>query len=138
MRDMIPINLRKILIALVVIIVLGPPIGLYVQHKLFPPVLLYELSYTEILSEDDKATGNIPVILNFCFEVPTDLNLKGDLQDFMVTLTKKDIKNIVMTDVTDIRDFNYKAREGCGDYAVKIEAEDTRSAYQLYRNGEIK
>lgn len=138
MRDMISINLKKILIVLVVIIILGPPIGLYIHHKLFPPAVLYELSYTEILSDEDKSTGNIPVVLNFCFEVPVDLNLKGDLQDFMVTLTKKDIQNIVMSDVTEIRDFNYKAKEGCGDYAVKIEAEDTRSAYQLYRNGEIK
>lgn len=138
MSNMIPINLRKILILLVVIVIMGPPVGLYVQHKFFPPAFLYELSYTEILSEEDKSIGNVPVILNFCFEVPANLNLNDDLQDFMVTLTRKDIENIVMSDATNIRDFNYKAKEGCGDYTVKIEAEDTRSAYQLYRNGEIK
>lgn len=131
-------NLRKILIALAIIVIFGPPVGLYIQHKFYPPALLYELSYTEVLTEKEKDGERVPVKLNFCFEVPVDLNLKGDLQDFMLAVTSKDIGNIVMTDITSISDFTYQTREGCGDYTAKIEKEDTRSAYELFRNGEIK
>lgn len=138
MRTMFNFNLRKMLIAFAAIIIIGPPVGLYIQHKLSPPALLYELSYTEVLTDEDKKINAVPVKLNFCFEVPVDLNLKGDLQDFMVAVTKKDIGQIVMADITDIKDFTYQTREGCGDYTAMIAKEDTRTAYELFRNGEIK
>ena len=136
---MINLSLKKVIIALVILVVIGPPIGFYIHHKLYPPSFLYELVYTETLSDEDVETGRRPVVLNFCFDVPSDLNLKGDLQEFMATVTKKDIPNIVMSEVTEITDFTYKAKEGCGEtYAVKVEKEDTRTAYELFRNGELR
>ncbi|MBO6223959.1 MAG: hypothetical protein J6N72_00660 [Psychrobacter sp.] len=135
---MFNLNLRKILIGLVVIVIISPPVALYIQHKINPPAVLYELVYTEVLTDTDKEANSLPIKLNFCFEVPVDLDLEGDLQEFMVALTHENISQIVMSDVTNIKKFTYQTQKGCGDYTALIAKEDTRDAYELFKSGEMR
>lgn len=131
------ISLRSWLIFFIVMVIIAPPVSLYVMSKIDPPVALYELSYDEILSDYSAANDVPPISFVYCFEVPGNLKLDNDLQDFFVTLTGDDLKGIMLSETTGIDNFNYTTREGCGEYAVKIEKEDVRAAYELYKNGEL-
>lgn len=131
------INLRRLFIFLVVMVLITPPLALYLQHKLYPPVHLFELTYTETLDEEAVANGEETLVFTYCFEVPGDLDVNNDLQDFFVQMTRKDLKEIVLSNVTGIDEFSYKTKEGCGDYTAMIKAETVKSAYSLYRNGEL-
>lgn len=134
------INLKKLTLLLVLIVILTPPATLaylYLKNKFFPSIHLFELTYTEILDETAKNANERQLIFTYCFEVPSNLKINNDLQDFFVQMTRKDIKEIVMSDVTGIDKFSYQTKKGCGDYTALVSAETVETAYPLYLRGEL-
>lgn len=133
---MLKINTTKILILAVIISVLAPIISIVAISFIKPDFYEYSLSYVEVPSEENK--GKTPIALVFCFEVPSDLELEGDLQDYLVSLTKNDLKTIMATEETGIDQLRYKTSEGCeGGYSVRIKADDVEKGYAIYKKGDL-
>lgn len=130
------ISRNKILFICVLVIMFSPlaAVGIHMANK--PDSLPYSLVYTEVV-DSDIASSVVPFVFTYCFDVPANLKVEGDLQAFFLKLTGDDLKQIMLSDVTKIDTFSYKTSEGCGAYTAKIEAEDVRGAYKLYKEGNL-
>ncbi len=133
---MFKITSSKILVIAVLVVILSPAIAMLWIYINQPKFYEYNLRYIEIPSESAK--GEIPLGFTYCFEVPSNLAVDGDLQDFFIALTKPDLRVIMMSDDTGIEKFRYETNEGCENgYSVKIIASDVEKGYDLYKKGEL-